>query len=144
MAGDILELESSTDQTKNWKQTFLNHYATLGSVTAAAKETGIDRTTIWYARKSDETFNDAIQGIDQWTTQRVEDTLAEKALEGGTTEMIFYLKCKKPEVYGDKLRADQIDAIRKEARLQVLSELRASVSELPEGARQALLAAVPA
>lgn len=137
------ELESSTNQTKKWKQDFLTHYATLGSITAAAKETGIDRTTIWYARKSDEEFNDAIAGIDQWTTQRVEDTLAEKALEGGTTEMIFYLKCKKPEVYGDKLRSDQIDQIRREARLQVLSELRSSVRELPEAARQALLAAVP-
>jgi glycogen debranching enzyme len=143
MSGDILELQPSTDPIKNWKQDFLNHYAQLGSITAAAKETGIDRTTIWYARKSDETFNDAIQGIDQWTTQRVEDTLAEKALEGGTTEMIFYLKCKKPEIYGDKLRADQIETIRKEARLQVLSELRSSVNELPEAARQALLAAVP-
>ena len=143
MSGDILELESSTDQHKNWKQTFLQYYIELGSITAAARETEIDRTTIWYARKNDPEFNDAIDGIDQWTIQRVEDTLAEKALDGGTTEMIFYLKCKKPEIYGDKLRADQIEQIRREARMQVLSELRSSVQELPEAARQALLEAVP-
>lgn len=139
----VLELEPSTDQHKKWKQDFLKHYVELGSITAAAKETGIDRTTIWYARKKDTDFNEALESIDQWTIQRVEDTLAEKALEGGTTEMIFYLKCKKPEIYGDKLRADQIEQIRREARLQVLSELRSSVQELPEAARQALLEAVP-
>lgn len=143
MSTDILEIESSTNPHKNWKQTFLKYYVELGSITAAARETEVDRTTIWYARKTDADFNDAIEGIDQWTIQRVEDTLAEKALAGGTTEIIFYLKCKKPEIYGDKLRADQIEQIRKDARLQVLSELRSSVNELPEAARQALLEAVP-
>jgi hypothetical protein len=126
-----------------WKTPFIERLQEGGSVTAAAESVGINRKTIYEVRKKDPVFADEMDDATSWCIQKAEDTLYTRAIDGQTAELIFFLKCRKPEIYGDKLRSDQIDAIRKEARLQVLSELRSSVQELPEAARQALLAAVP-
>jgi hypothetical protein len=126
-----------------WKPAFLAQLQEGGSITAAATAVGVDRTTVWYARKADPDFARAVEEIAQWCVQRVEDTLYTRAVAGETTELIFFLKTRKPDIYGDKLRADQVEAIKREARQEVLAEMQREVSALAPAARKLLMAAIP-
>ena len=52
-----------------------------------------------------------------------------------TAEMIFFLKCRKPEVYGERLKAEQIQEIKASARREVIAEMQRELADLtPSGA----------
>jgi hypothetical protein len=48
-------------------------------------------------------------------------------------------KTRKPEIYGDKLRAEQVETIRLQARNEVLEQLRAEVAQLDPQARKLIM-----
>ncbi len=127
----------------DWGLKFLAELQLRGTVTAACKAAGVGHRTVYDERARNPLFAAMMRETVEHCVEAVETTLYERAVAGGTTEMIFFLKCRKPEVYGDKLRAEQIEQIRLEARQQVLAELRAEVNTLTPAARKALLAAVP-
>jgi hypothetical protein len=59
------------------------------------------------------------------------------------TDIIFYLQAHKAEVYGERLRPQDVKRIRGEARQELLGELRAEIASLDDpAARRALVAAV--
>lgn len=127
-----------------WKDLYLEKLQECGSLTAAARDVGVDPKTAYRQRAVDADFNAAVEELRHVTVERVEDTLYEMASSGkDTTATIFFLKSRKPEVYGDRLRADQLEQVRQEARQQLLDELRAEMGVLTPAARRALMAAIP-
>lgn len=55
--------------------------------------------------------------------------------------IIFFLKAHKPEVYGERMRADEVKRIRLEAREELMEGLRAEIGALTDpAARKALMA----
>src|ERR1700735_1779356 len=127
----------------NWGLKFLAELQLRGTVTAACKAANVGRRTVYDERARNPLFEKMMSEIVERCVEEGETTLYQRAVAGETAELIFFLKCRKPEVYGDKLRAEQIEQIRLEARQQVLAELRAEINTLTPAARKALLAAVP-
>jgi hypothetical protein len=127
-----------------WKEPFLEHLERHGSITAAAKHAGVRRGTPYEARKNDPVFGRQVDLIVQGAIQQVEDTLYDRAVSGASdTALIFFLKTRKPEVYGDQIRAEQIEQIKADARKQVLAELQAEMRDLTPAARKAVMRAIP-
>jgi hypothetical protein len=127
-----------------WPDTYLIELEKCGSLTAAAKAAGVNPKTAYRRRQADQEFADAVDELRYTTVEQVEDTLYQMASSGkDTTATIFFLKTRKPEVYGDKLRADQLEQIKREARQEVLAEMQREVSTLAPAARKLLMNAIP-
>ncbi len=115
-----------------------------GSISEAAKACGVGRRTVYDERARNVAFDEAVRDVVEGCIEEVESTLYERARSGeNITATIFFLKCRKPEVYGDYLTALKAQAIREQARQEVLAELRAGLRELPPQAREVLAAAIP-
>lgn len=134
-----LKKESMPD----WGLKFLAELQLRGTVTAACKAANVGRRTVYDERARNPLFATMMGETVEHCVEAVETTLYERALAGGTTEMIFFLKCRKPEVYGDKLRVEQIEQIRLEARREIIAEMQRGVSALAPAARELLMAAIP-
>lgn len=127
----------------DWGLKFLAELQLRGTVTAACKAADVGRRTVYDQRARNPLFAEMMRETVEHCVEEVETTLYERAIAGGTTEMIFFLKCRKPEVYGDKLRAEQIEQIRLEARREIIAEMQREVSALAPTARKLLMAALP-
>ena len=67
------------------------------------------------------------------------------APDSTTAEMIFFLKCRKPEVYGEQLKAEQdAEGIKASARREVIAEMQRELADLALQARKILMRAIPA
>ncbi len=133
------------DPVPEWTATFLTHLRFRGSISAAARATRVGRRTVYDLRAREPWFDKMIKEIAEECVEEVESTLYQRAVSGASdTAIIFFLKTRKPEVYGDKLRAEQIELIRQEAREQVRAELRSELERLTPEARKILVAAIPA
>lgn len=67
---------------------------TLGVVTLACKQVGIDRTTFYRYVKEDEEFAAAVRGMDEVVLDFAESQLHKQIRENNTAATIFYLKTK--------------------------------------------------
>jgi len=82
----------------------------LGIVTAAAKQTGIDRRTHYKWLKADENYKFWIEQVPDLCLDFVENALFKNIKEGKTAEIIFYLKTKgKKRGYIEKSEIDIFD-----------------------------------
>jgi hypothetical protein len=132
------------DPQPDWALNFLTHLRFRGSISAAAIATKVGRRTVYDLRERDASFDKQVREIGEECVENVQSTLYQRAVSGASdAAIIFFLKTHKPEVYGDKLRAEQIEQIRLEARSQVLAELNAELAELEPAARKMLIAAIP-
>ena len=66
----------------------------LGVVTTAAKIAGIDRSTHYEWRKTDEDYNQKVIDLENVTLDFAESQLHKQVKEGNTTATIFLLKTK--------------------------------------------------
>ena len=115
--------------------------ATTWTDAAAAN---INRRTVYEQRDRDEDFRLAMVDVQQRCLEEVEKTAFQRARDGvSDTAVIFWLKSRKPEMYGDKLRHEEREAIRAEARQQVIEELKREVTEMTPAARKVLRPAIP-
>ncbi len=116
----------------------------LGSIGAAARAVGVGRRTVYDERARNPEFDRAVVEAAECCVEEVESTLYQRAVAGASdTAIIFFLKCHKPEVYGDRLLHQERETIRQQAREEVLAELHAELRELPPAARKVLFAAIP-
>jgi hypothetical protein len=130
----------STLKRERW-QKLLEEVEATGSICAACKATGIARSQVYRTRDESEEFRGLLVAAQQAGVEAVEATLQKRAIEGlSDTAIIFFLKTRKPEVYGDKLRFEEREKIRREARDEVLADLRAEIRELPPAVRKRLMA----
>lgn len=67
---------------------------TLGIVTTAAKQVGIDRTTHYKWLDADEAYKEAVEDISELTIDFAESQLHKQIKEGQQASTIFYLKTK--------------------------------------------------
>jgi hypothetical protein len=66
----------------------------LGVVTAACKQVGIDRTTHYRWMEDDNDYKDAVNSITDIALDFAESRLHSRIKDGDTTSIIFYLKTK--------------------------------------------------
>jgi hypothetical protein len=79
----------------------------LGIVTSAAKEVGIDRTTHYLWLKDDEKYKAAVDSIQDITLDFAESQLHKQIKDGEVTSTIFYLKTKgKKRGYVERVEQD--------------------------------------
>lgn len=91
---------------REWVARFLTHLRLRGSISAACVAAKVSRRTAYDERARNPLFHERIREIAEECVEEVESTLYRRAIAGGTTEIIFFLKCHEPEVYGDRLRAE--------------------------------------
>ena len=89
--------------TKKKQDLFLEQLAQLGAVAPAAKAAGIHRATFYKWIKKSKAFTARFDEQKLVCVEEVESSLYMKAKAGEVVPMIFYLKCHKRDVYGDKI-----------------------------------------
>lgn len=128
-----------------WPDRFLVELANRGAIAPTAKAVGVGRSTVYDELARNPDFKRDVEAVLEQCVEQVESTLFQMAqTPGGTTDRIFYLKSRKPDVYGDKLRQDQIDQIRRDARAEALAEVQEELDRLPVAARKIVMAAMAA
>jgi hypothetical protein len=128
-----------------WPDRFLTELPKHGTISGTAKAVNVGRRTVYDELERNPDFAADVREIQGACVEQVESTLFQMALDPDhTTDRIFYLKTAKPEKYGDKLRQDQIDAIRANARQAAIGELQEEIALLPDGPRRVVLAALAA
>lgn len=76
----------------------------------ACEAAGIDRSTLRRWRMEDPAFSAALDTARDHGAEVFEDALAERALEGDTTALIFALKSWRRERYGDRTSIEHTGA----------------------------------
>ncbi len=130
---------------REWEDAYLLALRDRGSLGAAANAAGIDPKTAYDARQADPEFAKAVDALRYAMVENVEDTLYNMASSGkDTTATIFFLKTRKPEVYGDKLGAAERDKIKAEAEQAVRDQFFKEMQTLPGNLRKTLMRAIDA
>lgn len=90
------------------KKTYLEILKTsFGNISKACDKVGISRRSVYNWMEADEEFKDAVQNIEEYIIDDVEDALLTQIKEGNTTATIFYLKTKgKHRGYTEKIEND--------------------------------------
>lgn len=77
------------------KTTFINALQkTFGNISKACKAADISRQTIYNWMGDDESFKDAVENINEYIIDEVENHLFDQIKDGSTAATIFYLKTK--------------------------------------------------
>jgi hypothetical protein len=88
--------------TKARRKKFLDALALGYSISYACKKLKIGRQTAYDLKKKDEEFAGAWEEAVEQGTEALEDEAVTRAYNGSDTMLIFTLKARKPEKYGDK------------------------------------------
>jgi transposase-like protein len=104
------------------KKRFVETLAAQGTVSHAAQTAGVSRNTVYRWRDEDREFAASWDVAHETAVDAVESSLYQKALNGDTICMIFYLKAHRP-IYRDKLNIDV---------KQVQSEIEERLAQLRE------------
>ena len=79
----------------------------LGLVTPACKEVGLDRTTFYNYYNNDPEFKAAVDDINEILTDFVENQLFKKIKDGDTQSILFFIRYKgKKRGYTDSINID--------------------------------------
>jgi hypothetical protein len=125
----------------DWRPRFLEAFAQQGTIAMAARAAGVHRDTVYAERARNPEFAAELERADFDVGDRLESKAIEEALNGNDRLLALLLKARRPERYGDKLRQDQIDQIKLEARRETLAELGDEIALLTPEAREIVLAA---
>jgi transposase-like protein len=115
------------------KKRFIETLAAQGTVSHAAQAAGVSRNTVYRWRIEDREFASRWDDAHEKAVDAVESSLYQKALNGDTICMIFYLKAHRPQ-YRDRLNIDV---------KQLNSEIEERLAELRENP-ELLARAIPA
>jgi hypothetical protein len=119
------------DKRDTKKKRFIETLAAQGTVSQAAQAAGVSRNTVYRWRDEDREFAALWDEAHENAVEAVERVLYEKALNGDTICMIFYLKAHRPQ-YRDKLNIDVKQLDREiEERLAELSSISPIAAQKP-------------
>jgi hypothetical protein len=86
---------NKTDKTDTLKKNMIHALEkSLGVVTTACKAVGVSRDSHYRWMKEDEAYLESVKALEGMTLDFAESKLHEQILEGNTTAIIFFLKCK--------------------------------------------------
>lgn len=88
--------------TRQKGATVLDKLVENEGVARAAKAVGVSRKTVYNWRDAHPEFKDAFDDVQDSITDEIEKTGVAKALDGDVTMIIFMLKSRRREVYGDR------------------------------------------
>jgi len=89
--------------TREKGATVLETLAAKQGAANAANAVGVTRKTVYNWRDAHPEFKDAFDDIQESITDELETTAVGKALAGDVTMLIFMLKSRRREIYGDKV-----------------------------------------
>lgn len=93
-------------RTRMAQGAFLKAFQQIGTIKGAALAVGIDRSTHYDWMDNDPEYVEEFKHMDKIIVGDVEGKLLEVAISGDTQAIMFYLRCRKPEVYGDRQKID--------------------------------------
>jgi hypothetical protein len=134
----------TSESRPKWALPFLAHLHMRGSVSAAARAVGVGRRTVYDLRSRDPIFREMMDEHAQSCIENVEATLYQRAVSGESDRMTGFSSG--PASVRSTARSGywprKSGEIRNEAQRELLQELDARLSQLPEPARDALGAAL--
>jgi hypothetical protein len=92
--------------TKDWQPKFLECLAAGMSVSQAVKTAGVNRKNLNLARKADSEFAEAWDAAIESGTDALEAVAIERAKSYSDQLLMFMLKARRPDVYGDKQKLE--------------------------------------
>lgn len=94
---------------REWRARFLDLLANTFSVTAAAKGAGIDRTSVYDARRADPEFATQWDAALSQALDNLEAAAYKRAAQTSDTLAIFLLKTRRPDIYRDRQETTNIN-----------------------------------
>jgi len=116
------------------KEKFIEAFKLYGTVKHAATVAGVTRQTIYNWKKRDDNFRKIMDEIDDDNVETVESVLLKKCLSGNITAIKYYLSCKRPEIWGNKITVQngdlsEIDNMDNEQLTKLIIELEQEVKK---------------
>lgn len=139
------EVHESTAVVRGWAERFLEQLREKGTVAGAAKAANVGRSTVYDEMARNPEFKAEVEGVQNECVELVEATLYQVALSSDPNawkDRALFLKARRPDMYGDKLSAEQIAAIKAEGRRDAIAELHRDVAALPPEARKIVMDAM--
>lgn len=126
--------EYTRNRPEEWGESFLQDYAKHGSITKAAAVAGVARDTVYKRRSEVPEFREAMEIAREYYREWLKEEIDRRAVSGtleetvrvqedadgntlttitrtnrvSDTMLIFHAKAMMPEIYGDRLRVEQI------------------------------------
>lgn len=97
---------SAPQRAHDWRPGFLAAFRNSANVRAAAGAAGIDWSTAYKARKRELAFAEAWEMAEQEALDLLEARAMQLALAGDTHLLMFFLRTRRPEKYGDRARIE--------------------------------------
>ena len=97
-------------RTSEGKKEFLAAYGEHGTLTSAAKATGLARRTIYDWRQADPEFEEEFETIRETLIEVLEQSLYRQALGGDVQAAMFMLKAMRPQIYRDRYEIRNVQA----------------------------------
>ena len=107
----------------DWRPRFLAAFRNSANVRAAAHAAGVDWSTAYKARKREPDFAQAWDMAEEEALDLVEAKAMQLALGGDTRLLVFFLRTRRPEKYGDRARLELTGAAGGPIVTRILDEL---------------------
>jgi hypothetical protein len=101
--GSAVRVARPSSYTPKKGAAVLDRLSANEGVAKAGKAVGVCRKTVYNWRDAHPAFKDAFDDVQDAITDDIEATAIQRALAGDTTLLIFLLKSRRREVYGDKV-----------------------------------------
>lgn len=99
------ELTNLTGE-KRWWTRFFDKFGETGNVTVACEYAKISRVMVYDLKKNNPAFADKWKRAEELGFAALEDTATKRAARSSDTLLIFLLKCRGREKYGDVIRQE--------------------------------------
>lgn len=126
----------------DWKPDFLEAFQRTQMVAEACRLAQIDRRAAYRARDTDPEFRAAWDDVEAQTLDLLETAAYRRAANGSDTLLIFLLKTRRPDRYAERLRPEQMEALRRETFEQVVGQLENEILQLPAREQRIVLKAL--
>ena len=97
---------SAPQRAHDWRPAFLAAFRNSANVRAAAQAAGIDWSTAYKARKREPLFAEAWEMAEQEALDLLEARAMQLALAGDSHLLMFFLRTRRPEKFGDRARLE--------------------------------------
>jgi hypothetical protein len=98
-----------------------------GSIAGACRAVGLARASVYRWRRDDQDFDQRVREAEETAIDMLESQLYKHAIKRSTRALIFFLRKRRPEVYGDNLRCPHC-GLRPKERTKTIETVPVSVN----------------